>query len=121
MRTLGCLACFSISYALTSAELHVCDASLFIFREVDQLLLCPAPLEARVFHSMQGEMTVDTKQARLAAIKLEHRESRWRSHPIRRSEYLLLFDAALERNSACSSLLLPFDNFASLRDLPSFL
>ena len=29
----------------------------------------PPSLEARVFHSMQGEMTVDTKQERLAAIK----------------------------------------------------
>jgi hypothetical protein len=28
----------------------------------------PSSLEARVFHSMQGEMTVDTKQARLAAL-----------------------------------------------------
>jgi hypothetical protein len=29
----------------------------------------PPSLEARVFHSMQGEMTVDIKQARVAAIK----------------------------------------------------
>ena len=28
----------------------------------------PPSLEARVFHSMQGEMTVDTKQERLAAL-----------------------------------------------------
>ena len=28
----------------------------------------PPSLEARVFHGMQGEMTVDTKQERLAAI-----------------------------------------------------
>jgi len=29
----------------------------------------PASVEARVFHSMQGDVTVDTKQGRLAAIK----------------------------------------------------